>query len=653
MRFELIFGILFAVSILSLAHASAEPEVLMVSVSPESVDNQVEEEVNFDGDCTVCNDDQLEYFYWNSSIDGVLASDSDFMNLNFVMGSTLFTDGEHNITLQVKGDGNWSEINDNSTTTLTVTGDDGKGSEITVNFDITPPSLHLGEVARFESCTTMQPEPQPCVEDIAPDLSFEWEIQWNGEGNWSYLGYTESFESNQFQEGNHNVKLIITNNKDGEVSLPSIKELLVLPPIPILDVDGSDELSTKEDTDLLITSSCLDNTFEEIECSYEWEMWEDKDGGSLLFRLYTRNITLDNLTEETHMYVLMGRAVDESGTYSSWVNIYILVNPPNVSPQASIDISPESLGGLTPEYYQYSTLTFGSSNSNDPDGQIVAYKWWHNNEIVSEESNWIFLFDEEPGPNGKIYQVKLEVRDDNGIWSSKVSANFKIVENTPPKASFDISSEGMSYSFNSTSSDVEGMVAYFEWFVNGEFISSNRNTTWLANVSGTYEITLTVWDDGGLWSNTTQNIEVVFSSFEQKNFMVSFSSKNIEPGDSFTMDFSKTTGDVKHYEVVVNNPNGSRNYYTVTIPTADGYKFSLMFPVKGVYALDITVIWADGIAQDNMADFYGPTVNVGGDGTDILEEKPLEEVDDSGLPSISLLVTLLVTSLIAVSRRQR
>ena len=212
MRFELIFGILFAVSILSLAHASAEPEVLMVSVSPESVDNQVEEEVNFDGDCTVCNDDQLEYFYWNSSIDGVLASDSDFMNLNFVMGSTLFTDGEHNITLQVKGDGNWSEINDNSTTTLTVTGDDGKGSEITVNFDITPPSLHLGEVARFESCTTMQPEPQPCVEDIAPDLSFEWEIQWNGEGNWSYLGYTESFESNQFQEGNHNVKLIITNN---------------------------------------------------------------------------------------------------------------------------------------------------------------------------------------------------------------------------------------------------------------------------------------------------------------------------------------------------------------------------------------------------------------------------------------------------------
>ena len=184
--------------------------------------------------------------------------------------------------------------------------------------------------------------------------------------------------------------------------------------------------------------------------------------------------------------------------------------------------------------------------SNDPDGQIVAYKWWHNNEVVSEESTWISEFSDLT-----IYQVKLEVRDDSGAWSSKVSANFKIVENTPPTASFDIMTEGLSYSFNSTSSDIEGTVEVFEWFVNDVFISSNRNTTWLADASGTYEITLMVQDDGGLWSNTTQNIEVVLSISEQKNFVVSFSSKNIEPGDSFTMDFSKTTGDVDHYKVVV------------------------------------------------------------------------------------------------------
>ena len=302
----------------------------------------------------------------------------------------------------------------------------------------------------------------------------------------------------------------------------------------------------------------------------------------------------------------------------------------------------------TATYYQYSTLTFGSSNSNDPDGQIIAFKWWHNNEVVSEDSTWISSFSAL-----SIYQIKLEVMDDNGEWSTNVSANFKIVENTPPQVSFDVSSDGLSYNFNSTVRDTEGRVVSFEWFVNDEFISSDKNTTWLANASGTYEITLMVMDDGGLWSNATQSIEVVLSVSEQKNFVVSFSSKNIEPGDSFTMDFSKTTGEVNHYEVVVNNPNGSRDSYKITIPTADDYKYTLMFPVKGVYALDITVIWEDGIVQDNMADFYGPTVNVGGDGNETPDEKPLDEVEDSGLPSISVFITLLITSLIAISRRQR
>jgi len=648
MRFELIFGILFAASIILLASASAEPEVLMVDVSPGSIDNQVEQEVNFDGDCTVCNEEQLEYFYWNSSIDGVLTGDSDVMNLNFVMSSTLFTEGNHSITLQVKDtNGNWSEINDNSTALLEVAGDDDKGSGITVNFNINPPSIHLGETVRFESCTTMQPDPQPCVDGIDPDLSFDWAIQWNGQGNWSYLGDSEAFESNQFQEGNHNVSLIITDNSNDDFS-ELIKEFLVLPPIPILNIEGPGQVSIKFGEVLEIFSSCLDNNFEEIACSYEWEMWEDKEGPSLLFRLDEQNLSLANLTEEVHMYDLMGRAIDESGTSSAWIHLFITVNPPNESPKASIIISPESLGGLTPEYYQYSTLTFGSSNSNDPDGQIVAYKWWYNNEVVSEDYIWTSSFSVL-----SFYQIKLEVQDDSGAWSPKVSANFKIVENTPPKVSFVISSEGMSYNFNSTVSDLEGEVIIFEWYVRNDFVSSDKNISWLANASGMYEITLMVMDDGGLWSNITQEIEVMLSSSEPKNFIVSFSSKNIEPGDSFTMDFSKTTGAVDHYKVVVNNPNGSRDSYVVTIPTADGYNFSLIFPVKGVYALDITVIWADGIAQDNMADFFGPTVNVGEDGTEATEVNPLEEVEDSGLPSISLFGALLITSLIAISRRQR
>ena len=188
MRVQLIFVFLFAVSIAVLSNVSGEPEILMISVDPENVDNQQDEEVSFDGDCNICNEEELAFFYWNSSIAGVLNEGSSPANINFIEYSSSFATGEHNITLQVRdNNGTWSVITEEFTVLLTVAGrDDSEG--ITVNFAITPPSIHLGETVRFESCEEMQPEPQPCVEDINSDLDFDWEIQWDGETNWSYLG---------------------------------------------------------------------------------------------------------------------------------------------------------------------------------------------------------------------------------------------------------------------------------------------------------------------------------------------------------------------------------------------------------------------------------------------------------------------------------
>ena len=194
---------LFVVTIVFLSNVEGEPEVLMVDINPDNVDNQQDEEINFDGDCNICNEQVLSYFYWNSSIDGILHEGSNPMNINFVLSSSTFHTGEHIVTLQVRdNNGTWSLINTESTAVLNVAGrDDDGGGDISVNFAITPPSLHLGETARFEACTEMQPDPQPCVGDINPDLSFNWEIQWEGETNWSYIGNQEAFDYVNFEEG--------------------------------------------------------------------------------------------------------------------------------------------------------------------------------------------------------------------------------------------------------------------------------------------------------------------------------------------------------------------------------------------------------------------------------------------------------------------
>ena len=214
---------------------------------------------------------------------------------------------------------------------------------------------------------------------------------------------------------------------------------MVLPPIPIAVIDADEQITVKEGQALEVSSHCEDNNAEVIDCEHSWEIWEYKDGGDLLFKLTGKNIVLDNLTNaEPNMYEVMLRTSDDQGTLSAWVNVIVTVNPPNEIPSATITISPQSLGGLTPEYYQYADLTFSSSSSNDPDGVVVAYKWWFNNDLVSEDANWIASFNETG-----IYQIKLEVQDDDSVWSSKVSTNFKIVSNSPPSVDFVIFSEGL------------------------------------------------------------------------------------------------------------------------------------------------------------------------------------------------------------------
>ena len=649
MRYLLTVAFLLALSLSLNEDTSAEPEVFMVSIDPPNVDNQEDQTVTFEADCSICNEEELDHFYWRSSIDDVIAEGSDFFDINFEMSSMDFSTGNHEITLQVRDtDGNMSEINDNSTTSLGVTdGHGGGGGSIDVNFDVAPPTLHLGETARFAACTEMQPEPQPCVSDPDPDLSFDWTILWEGEEEWSYLGDTEAFDYNNFEEGTHNVSLIITDNSNEEVSDPGYLEIMVLPPIPIAVIDTAEQITVKEGQTLEISSHCENNNAEVIDCEHSWEIWEYKDGGDLQFRLTGKDIVLNNLTnEDPNEYEIMLRTNDDLGTLSAWVNVIVTVNPPNEIPSAVITISPQSLGGLTPEYYQYTDLTFSSSSSNDPDGEIVAYKWWFNNDLVSEDANWITSFNETG-----IYQIKLEVQDDDSVWSTKVSTNFKIVSNSPPSVDFVISSEGLSSTFTSTVSDAEGSVIAFEWFIDDDLISTEANTTWVTNQSGSYAVTLRVMDDGGLWSEVTKSFQVEI--LQQKNYVATFSSKNIDVGDSFTIDFTGTMGAVDHYEIIVNYPNGSKDTY-VAHHTANGYVID--FNRAGTYALDITVFWADGVPQDGLADWYGPTVYVGQEDEPVDNTQPPEVVepdDSSPLPSISVVVSLVTLSLLAVLRRQR
>ena len=83
----------------------------------------------------------------------------------------------------------------------------------------------------------------------------------------------------------------------------------------------------------------------------------------------------------------------------------------------------------------------------------------------------------------------------------------------------------------------------------------------------------------------------------------------------------------------------------------------MIFDKKGTYALDITVIWADGVPQGGLSDWYGPTIYVGVDDSEDNSDDggapKAPEEEESGLPSLSMVVALITISLVAINRRQR
>ena len=644
MRYFIILAFMLVVLVFLSTDVKAEPQVSLVIVDPDTIDNQQEEDVYFNAECSVCDGEGLTYFYWNSSLDGVLSQGTE--NHNIVLSSSDFSLGDHIITFQVRDEDElWSPETDDSRTTIVVSGKENEG-EIEVNFDFEPPVVHLGQSVNFRACNEMYPQAQPCVDDDDAELQFLWEVDWNNQGNWTYLSDLESFSYANLQEGTHTVKLSITF--DGETANET-QEFVVLPPIPGLNFNFTSGDSIKEGENLVVGATCFDNNQVELNCEYYWEVWDDDGNPDLLFELLGSSITVSNLTNFMGSYEFILRAKDsETNTFSSYYDFIVNVEPPNVDPTASIMITPDSLGGLTPQYYQYSILTF-ISTSSDPDGNIMMHKWYFNNEVISEENQFSRSFN-ETGPNGIIYQIKLEVQDDDGAWSSRISTNFKIIPNTAPSVDFTHSSEESMYQFNSSALDAEGSISRYQWSINGEIFSNDENITWTANETGTYTITLEVTDNGGMKSLISKDIAVKIT--KMKNFIATFSSKNIDVGESFEMNFRQTTGDFDYFEIKVLYPNGTSIKYKVKDISVN---FSLEFDEVGSYPIDVTVFWMDGIDR-GLDDFYGPTVNVGqdnsnSDGESEAEEALTESSDD--LPSLSLLVSVLLISIIAVSRRQR
>jgi len=182
--------------------------------------------------------------------------------------------------------------------------------------------------------------------------------------------------------------------------------------------------------------------------------------------------------------------------------------PPNLPPLAKMTLpgSPFRSGV---------SLTFSSSGSLDPEGQLLRLSWDFGDNSPTVVQN-------QPGSVAHIYastgsfDVSLTAEDAQGSVNTVVSRITLDSSNAPPIASFVPGSTntvlGASVNFNPAgSSDPDGSLVRYDWEFGDGTSLSTANASPVDHVfqsAGSKRVRLTVTDNDGLSSSTTSDVQV-------------------------------------------------------------------------------------------------------------------------------------------------
>jgi|GEM_PF-3588769 len=182
----------------------------------------------------------------------------------------------------------------------------------------------------------------------------------------------------------------------------------------------------------------------------------------------------------------------------------------NQSPRASFQASPQS--GEAPL-----EVTLDASTSRDPDGEIVDYDWRFGDGGSGKGKRVTHNY----GTSGD-YEVRLTVTDDSGLTdyaTETISVRQGQPKNKAPIAHFAAHpTEGeipLQVSFDAYGSfDPDGKISDYDWdFKDGE-TGKGLTVTHTYYASGSYDVQLTVTDDGGATATSHVLISVSLSGDE-------------------------------------------------------------------------------------------------------------------------------------------
>lgn len=203
-------------------------------------------------------------------------------------------------------------------------------------------------------------------------------------------------------------------------------------------------------------------------------------------------------------YTLSLRVFDSAGAVSGWVSHTFgpLLNTPPIAvitPSSVIDTAP-------------TTVTLSSIGSTDPDGHNIINAHW----IFSDGGEYWGLIAPYYIASPGNYTATVRVLDEYGAWSDPVTIPITLNANLPPVALMTAAPDAnnkFNFTFDaSTSFDLDGTIARYDWFFSDGFVSLGAGSaiSHAFPAAGTWRAGVNVFDNKGAMA--TVQVEVTVSA---------------------------------------------------------------------------------------------------------------------------------------------
>jgi len=398
---------------------------------------------------------------------------------------------------------------------------------------VTPVIPHPGSSAEFSAESSTDPND--------PIESYEWDFGDGTRESGPVVTHTYT------QSGPYTVMLTLTDSKGGQSTwIVDILVALTIPPIADFSVVLKEgETVPRAGDTITFQDESSDHDSEII----AWE-WQFGDGSEAV----GQNVSY---SYADYGEVIVGLHVtDSQGEVGVQTRSLIIASQP---PVAIVSFSSDHPN-------QHETVCFDASESFDPDGEIITYRWDFDGDGNIDREGPEPLVNYTYDSGGR-FVVRLVAVDDQ----SETALRESVIEvNAAPLAQFQVScfepKELEPVVFSDLSTDADGAIVQWSWDFGDGTLSDEPSPTHLYQQSGMMNATLSVTDERGASSDATATLQVANLD---PIAILDADQTTLPTGTRFTFDASESSDP---------SPQGALTQYEWSFGTEDVFDLSTSSP---------------------------------------------------------------------------